>query len=159
MTTPPQNPYGGQPGYGYPQDGSGYSPQGQSGYPQGYPAYPQASPYGGMYMAPPGNGMAVAALVLGIVGIVLCWLWGLGGVLGLLGLIFGIVGIKRANRGAGRKGMAISGLVLGIIALILGGVFLTTEVIVVKKVENCVNQNVTQQGAQQCVNQEFGNNN
>ncbi|MYW02720.1 DUF4190 domain-containing protein [Streptomyces sp. SID3343] len=71
--------------------------------------------YGGGYGygAPPpnrGNGLAVAALVCGIVGL-LCF----GFILGPLAIIFGGVGISKANQGADHKGLAIAGLVLGIV--------------------------------------------
>ncbi|HXY92667.1 MAG TPA: DUF4190 domain-containing protein [Acidimicrobiia bacterium] len=70
---------------------------------QGYPA-----PYG--YGAPPTstNGMAVAAMVLGIL-----WLYWLGSI---LALIFGYVAKSRIDRSGGRqggRGMAIAGIVLG----------------------------------------------
>jgi hypothetical protein len=54
------------------------------------------------------NGMAIAALVLGIV-----WLYGIGSI---LAIIFAAVGLKQiAERGQGGRGLAIAGLVLGII--------------------------------------------
>jgi hypothetical protein len=58
------------------------------------------------------NGMAVAALVLGIL-----WLWGLGS---LLGLIFGYVGKGEIDRSGGvqsGRGMAVAGIVLGWIGI------------------------------------------
>jgi hypothetical protein len=88
--------------------------------PQGY-AYPQG--YG--YTAPQaGNGMAVAALVLGIVSVVLSWVPFFDWVLAALAIIFGAVGISTANKrmGAG-KGMAVAGMILGIITIALGVVF------------------------------------
>jgi hypothetical protein len=71
--------------------------------------------YGGGYGygAPPpnrSNGLAVAALVCGIVGL-LCF----GFILGPLAIIFGGVGMSRANQGADHKGLAVAGLVLGIV--------------------------------------------
>ena len=79
----------------------------------------------------PANGLAVAALVVGIVGLVLFWtVWG-GIILGILGLIFGAVGLSKANRGAPNKGMAVAGLALGGVALlgsILFAVALVTAV-------------------------------
>ena len=63
------------------------------------------------------NGMAVAALVLGIIGLVLFWVPLLGMVLAILAIIFGGVGMSRANQGASGKGLAIAGLVLGIVAI------------------------------------------
>ena len=69
------------------------------------------------------NGLAIAALVVGIVGacfglIPLSFFLALP--LGILGLIFGIVSWRKARRGAPRKGMAISGVVLGAVAITLG---------------------------------------
>ncbi len=61
--------------------------------------------------APPGNGMATAALVLGVLS--LC-----GGIASIPGLICGIVGLGRANqRGGSGSGMAIAGMVLSGIGL------------------------------------------
>ena len=67
-----------------------------------------------------GNGLAVAALVLGILSLVLFFIPFLGILLGLLGLIFGGIGIGRANRVGKGKGMAVAGLVMGILGLLLG---------------------------------------
>lgn len=53
---------------------------------------------------PPASGMAVAALVTGVLGI------------GLLALIFGIVGYREVERGhRSGKGMAVTGIVLGVV--------------------------------------------
>jgi hypothetical protein len=58
------------------------------------------------------NGMAVAALVLGI-------LWGYG-VGSILAIIFGAIGRKQCDeRGQGGRGLATAGLVLGIIGVVL----------------------------------------
>lgn len=64
-----------------------------------------------------GNGMAVSALVLGIVGLVL----GLVPFLGwfmlpawILAIVFGAVGLKRGQS----KGMSYTGLILGIVTFI-----------------------------------------
>ena len=102
----------------------GYPPPPPGGYP---PAPPGA--YGGYgttdYGPPPGygaprqgNGLAVAALVLGIAGVVTA-LFLLGGLLGIVGLILGIVAIQRArqNQGAGQA-MAIVGTVLSGLAIL-----------------------------------------
>lgn len=68
------------------------------------------------------NGLAVAALVLGIIGIPLMMM-----VLpGLLALIFGIVGVQQtSSRGQAGKGMAIAGIVLGAIAVGISAFFWT----------------------------------
>ena len=73
---------------------------------------PQGS---GMPVGPPvkrgTNGLAVAALVLGIF-----WVCGLGS---LLAVIFGFVALGQIKRlGVGGKGLAIAGIVLGIIGLL-----------------------------------------
>jgi Domain of unknown function (DUF4190) len=68
------------------------------------PAYTQAAP---------GNGMAVASLVLGITSIVFCW-WGLATLAQVvLAIVFGCIGTSRASRGARGRGLAIAGLVCG----------------------------------------------
>ena len=88
-------------------------------------AYPSQStaPQGPFVVAPKtGNGMAVAALTLGVVGVFL----GLIPILavpalicGLLAVIFGFVGLSAARRTPGRsgQGMAIAGVALGTAAI------------------------------------------
>jgi hypothetical protein len=58
------------------------------------------------------SGMAVAALILGILGLFVSFL-------GVLAIIFGGVGIAQTNKNPNLKGkgMAVAGLVLGIIAV------------------------------------------
>jgi Domain of unknown function (DUF4190) len=81
------------------------------------PAYPQAAP---------GNGMAVASLVLGITSIIFCW-WGLATLAQVvLAIVFGCLGMSRAASGARGRGMAIAGLVCGCVGALfylLFGVF------------------------------------
>lgn len=66
------------------------------------------------------NGIAVAALVLGIVALILGWLpfvFVLGGLAAVLAIVFAAVGLRRARaRGVGRA-MSIAGLVLGIVGI------------------------------------------
>jgi hypothetical protein len=74
-------------------------------------------PQGGPQMTPPApasNGMAIAALVCGIIGLFIFEI-----ILGPLAIIFGGLGLRNANRGSGRKGLAIAGLVLGIIDVLV----------------------------------------
>jgi hypothetical protein len=69
-----------------------------------------------------GNGLAVAALTLGIIGSVVGLIplfFFIAVPLGLLAIIFGGVGLAKSGR-AGRRGMSIAGLVLGLLALVLG---------------------------------------
>jgi hypothetical protein len=84
-------------------------------YPQAPPQYP-----GGPFPPPPvqqqptgGSGLAVAALVLGIVGF--CFL-----PCAIAAIVCGIIAITRASSGrATGKGMAIAGLVLGLLGIVL----------------------------------------
>ena len=111
---PPAQP----PPFPYPAQAPGAYP------PQPYAA-PQPYPAGYAYAAPQaGNGMAVAALVLGILSLILSWLLVVDFILAVLAIIFGAVGLSTANKrnGAG-KGMAIAGLVLGLITIALGIIF------------------------------------
>lgn len=70
------------------------------------------APYGAPPAQPRVDGLAVAALVLGIV-----WVYWIGSI---LAVIFGAVAIKRINESNGwrtGKGMAIAGLVLGLVGM------------------------------------------
>ncbi|MEU5142129.1 DUF4190 domain-containing protein [Streptomyces sp. NPDC021139] len=66
-----------------------------------------------------GNGLAIAALVLGILAVVLFWTVIGGVLLGILALVFGIIGARRARGGrAPRRTMSIFGAVLGVLGVI-----------------------------------------
>jgi hypothetical protein len=78
-----------------------------------------------VYVERAGNGLAIAALVTGIVGLVLGFIpilffiaWGLG----ITAFILGLVARRRAVRKpeVGRKGMATAGIVLGVLAFGMG---------------------------------------
>jgi hypothetical protein len=63
------------------------------------------------------NGMAVAALILGIASIPFCW-WGIASLaMVVLAIVFGSIGIRRANAGAPQKNFAVVGLCCGIVGL------------------------------------------
>jgi hypothetical protein len=63
------------------------------------------------------NGMAVAAMVLGIVGVIISTLF----IPSILALVFGFVSRSQIERsGQQGKGMAIAGIVLGIVGVVLG---------------------------------------
>ncbi|MFF0456269.1 DUF4190 domain-containing protein [Nocardia africana] len=114
----PQQPgqYGQQPGQYAQQPGQ---------YPGGYPPPPAGGypgpPGQGTWEQPKGKGLAITALVLGIIALLTCWTV-LGGILfGLVALIFGIIATVKARRGtAAGGGMAMAGLVLGLLGLIAG---------------------------------------
>lgn len=68
--------------------------------------------------APSTNGLAVAALVVGIVGVVLSFTVVFGFVLGGLAIVFGAIAISRSRApGASGKGMGIAGVALGGLAI------------------------------------------
>ena len=72
-----------------------------------------------VYVERRGNGMAVTALVLGILGVLfglIPLLAPLALIFGLMALIFGGIGLRKAIVDHTGKGMAIAGLVLGAIA-------------------------------------------
>ncbi|AWS42129.1 DUF4190 domain-containing protein [Streptosporangium sp. 'caverna'] len=117
--------YGNQPGgYGPPQ-GGGYDSSG--GYGSGGYGTPPGGhdPYGGYgYGAPPprgNNGMAIAALVMGIAGLFAC------GITSIVGAVLGHISLSQIKRtGEEGRGMAIAGLVLSYFGiacwvLVLGG--------------------------------------
>ncbi|MEU9718301.1 DUF4190 domain-containing protein [Streptomyces sp. NPDC047976] len=73
------------------------------------------------------NGLAVAAMVLGVIG----WLTSIvfiGGLLGVIGLILGAAALPKAKRTGTGRGMALTGLVtssLAIVVSVLVAVFMT----------------------------------
>lgn len=144
-----QNPYG-ENHYGTNPAGENFGahPEGVSGYGE-YTGHQQLEPdytrgdaghagygmAGGNYNAAPtsygyepapaqqqNNGIALAAMILGILSLLgLIFLFP-ALILGLIALILGFVGVRKANTIVGpgaRKGMAITGIVTGAIALIL----------------------------------------
>ena len=72
--------------------------------------------------APEPKGLAITALILGIIGLVLLWVPILGALLGLVGLILGIIALKKRQS----KGLSLTGLITGGVALIIGGIITVT---------------------------------
>ncbi|MEU2394185.1 DUF4190 domain-containing protein, partial [Streptomyces sp. NPDC007369] len=120
----------GAPGFGAP--GGPVPPQ----------AGPQAGPWAapgadGAWFRPPApvtNGLAVAALVVGLISLPVGpvpFLFWLGAILGVTAVGLGIGAVNRASAGAGRKAMSIVGTVLGVlgIAASVGGYFITRTVV------------------------------
>ncbi len=65
------------------------------------------------------NGLATAALVLGILGAVIEWAGILTFAAGVLAIVFGAIGISKAGQLGGLgKGRALAGLLLGCLAII-----------------------------------------
>ncbi|KOU12920.1 hypothetical protein ADK52_39090, partial [Streptomyces sp. WM6372] len=99
-------------------------------------AHPGAAPGNPWGTPPPAttNGLAVAALTLGIAAVVIGiipFLFWAGGILAVVGIGIGIGALVRASKGAGRKAMAVTGTVLAVLGLAAsaGGLFLTGYVV------------------------------
>ncbi|WP_067695446.1 DUF4190 domain-containing protein [Nocardia jejuensis] len=113
----------------YPPPGQ-YDPPPGGQYGQQYPPPPpgnyQPPPGGQQYWqeSPKGKGLAITALVLGIIAVLSCWTV-VGGILfGLLAAIFGLIAMVKARGGSGGGlGLAVTGLVLGLLGLIASIVF------------------------------------
>ncbi|HYI60532.1 MAG TPA: DUF4190 domain-containing protein [Acidimicrobiales bacterium] len=93
------------------------------------PGYPQ--PGYGAPVANQSNGMAIGALVTGLIAM-LCF-----PVLGLVSIPLGIVAIKRSKALNGNgKGMAIAGIITGVIGIIWGIAFLALVVFAANEVDS-----------------------
>lgn len=113
---------------GTPQPAASTQPETQQ-----YPGYQQSNQPGGFPEAPKapvGKGLAITALVLGIVALVFCWLPFLGIPVGIAAIIVGIIGMTR--KGASKPMPLIGailgglGLVLSIIVIIVAAVFVNS---------------------------------
>jgi hypothetical protein len=81
----------------------------------------------------PGNGIATAALVCGLIAVAIAWVplvVVVGLVLAVLAIVFGAKGVRRSRESGVGKGRAMTGLVAGVVALGLSvvGVILTIDV-------------------------------
>ncbi|MFC8125701.1 DUF4190 domain-containing protein [Streptomyces sp. NPDC057302] len=125
-----------------------------------FPEHPQTS---GHYAQPPehsgmrpSNGMAITALVLGILAILLFWTVIGGALLGLLAVIFGIIGARKARGGRAPYGkMSIVGAVLGGLGLIASGVIIAIGASILnsdeyKNFDDCVKHADTQSERDAC---------
>jgi hypothetical protein len=108
-------------------------------------AQPHVAPSG----ARPGNGMGVAALVLGVASLVAAVsfvLFPLALPGGLLAAILGAIAVSRGRtRGATSNGQAIAGIVCGILALVVAvvfavrfGTFIANNTSVFTSFDNCI---------------------
>lgn len=130
---------------GYPGYGMG------TGYDNGETTHGYAPPQG----TQENNGLALAALILGILSIpAILTVFG-GIILGIIAIILGSVGIRKASAIVGpgaRKGMAVTGLVLGLIAAIVSAVMLAFSIFFAKDlVEECNQFQNDQERFEQCV--------
>ncbi|MFE2956437.1 DUF4190 domain-containing protein [Nocardia tengchongensis] len=121
---PPPDQHGQYPPQGPPP--GNYPPPG--GYPPGNypPPGGQPPPGGGQYWqeSPQPKGMAITAMVLGIIGLLTFWtvlLTIVGVICGLLAAVLGLLALLKARSGkAGGPGMAVAGLIMGVISVIGG---------------------------------------
>lgn len=88
--------------------------------------------------APPSNGFAVAALVLGIISILMFWTFGIGVVVGVLAVVFGILGRNRAKEmaGDGKAGLATAGLITGALGVLAGIAFIVLIVVAAEELDD-----------------------
>ena len=116
---PPPYPPPGAPSYPPPGPPNPFAPPATApaGYPQwGYGQYPPPYPPSGPWAPQKTNGLAVAALVLGIVGWIPC------GVGSVLAVIFGFVSQAQIRDSQGRQsgtGLAKAGIILGFVGIAL----------------------------------------
>lgn len=123
-----------------PDDGSSVPPAGQ-------PGWQQPGAYGPPPGPPKSNGVAIAALVCGIIALLASWLPGinlLSVVLGIAAIILGVIGLRNAPERGGR-GLAITGLVTGALGLVVAIIFL---VFIVSFVQDAATDPVFQQELQ-----------
>lgn len=86
------------------------------------PAYdPAATNHGApAYNAGPvkPKGLALTALILGVLSLIFCWVPVAGAVGGLIALILGIIALRKGQS----KGLSITGIITGAIALVIGAI-------------------------------------
>ncbi|MFN2591121.1 MAG: DUF4190 domain-containing protein [Actinomycetota bacterium] len=83
---------------------------------------PEPPPQAWAYRPPSSNGMAIAAMILGIVGLFMLPFIG-----PVLALVFGYISKGQIDRSAGREGgrsMAVAGIVLGYVGLVTSGLWI-----------------------------------
>ncbi|MFJ8649266.1 DUF4190 domain-containing protein [Streptomyces sp. NPDC093546] len=109
----------------------------------------------------PGQGMAIAALVTGVLSLLLFWLWFVGIPLAIAAIVLGVIAVRRARRGrAAGKGMAITGLVLGALTVVGTALLIAVGVSVLdsdsgRDFQACVDKAQTESARQECAD-DFG---
>ena len=80
----------------------------------------EAPPPYGQPQASRSSGMAITALVLGVLALLTCWTVVGGIFLGLVAIILGLIALSRIKQGrAGGRAMAIIGIITGALGLII----------------------------------------
>lgn len=168
---PPQQPGWGQqpPPPPPPQPGWGQQPPPPP--PGGFGPPPQG------YGPPPGqygpskrtNGLAVGALIAGIIAFFTGWIF-IGIAIGVAAVVMGFLGVKKANSGEadGGKGLAIAGIITGGLGIVFGIIMIIVVAFAADDVNNfgnefsdlseCLNNAGNDQDEiDQCNNEFFGN--
>lgn len=107
---------------------------------------------------PPSQGLAIAALVCGILSLVGCCLWPVAGPLAIAAIVLGIITHTKAkaNPGAvGGKGMAKAGMITGILGLIGAGVMLALGLYMTSMTPEQMEQKFIDWGVPEAQRQEF----
>ncbi|SJN33316.1 hypothetical protein FM119_08355 [Mycetocola reblochoni REB411] len=73
-----------------------------------------------------GNGLAITALVLGILSVVLCWFPLLAAPLGIVALVLGIVALRKRQA----KGMSLTGIITGGVGVLISIIVIIISAIV-----------------------------
>ncbi|MCD9194280.1 DUF4190 domain-containing protein [Streptomyces albireticuli] len=100
-----------------------------------------------------GNGLAVAAMVLGITGLVTSVLF-VGGPLGVLGLVLGLVALMRAGRTGAGRGQAVTAVVTSSLAIMVSVLAALFMVWFANKTQDCYRPDSFRQ-YKQCVHQQL----
>lgn len=127
---PPQqdeqpSPYGQQPSYGQPEQQQGYGAQ---PYGTGYPA---AQGYGGYATGSPGpsSGLAIGALVAGVVALLMFWCAFVGVPVGIAAVVLGVVALNKVKAGTGGgRGLALAGVITGGVAILVSVVLVVAAI-------------------------------
>lgn len=133
-------------------------PAGYDGRGAGMAPPPLGAPGGYAAPAPQSNGLAIAALVCGILSIpgVCCQGWG-GVLLGIAAIVLAVMARKKAAQGLARRSvMSIVGMVLGIIGLLLGIGMVILGLVLGPKLAACDSKRSDPTAYQQCVVDQLG---
>jgi len=109
------------------------------------PAAPTAPAYGAAPIQP--KGLAIAALIVGIVSLVFCWpFFGVIGIAGgIVAVILGIIALRKAQS----KGMSLTGIITGAVAIVGGIIWLILSIAVIGVASEIANDPDLQQQLEQ----------
>jgi hypothetical protein len=105
------------PGWWLASDGNWYPPQAQV-VPQ--PPQQQHMP---VYVTNASNGVATAAMAVGISGVCLFFVPFLGVIVGIVAVVLGFIGLANAKKGQGYRSRAMTGIITGIASVLCSFLF------------------------------------